>query len=78
MMLARRTVTRFSTRYRWKRFTLRHHVVPLCLKVRKTTTLRDIVDELIEIPRIRDALDLDSTPAPSTLCRAFDRLEMTT
>ena len=28
------------------------------------------------MPRIRDALDLDSIPAPSTLCKAFDRLEM--
>lgn len=26
--------------------------------------------------RIRDALDLDSIPAPSTLCKAFSRLEM--
>jgi IS5 family transposase len=45
--------------------------------VKKTTTYRDLVDELIEMPRIRDALDLDSIPAPSTLCKAFDRLEMT-
>jgi IS5 family transposase len=44
--------------------------------VKKTTTYRDLVDELIEMPRIRDALDLDSIPAPSTLCKAFDRLEM--
>ncbi len=46
------------------------------LKVKKTTMCRDLVDELIEMPRIRDALDLDSIPAPSTLCKAFDRLEM--
>jgi len=77
MVLARRTVARFSTRYSRKRFTLRQHVVLLCLKVKKTTTYRDLVDELIEMPRIRDALDLDSIPAPSTLCKAFDRLEMT-
>jgi len=41
MMLARRAVVRFSTRYSRKRFTLRQHVVLLCLKVRKTTTYRD-------------------------------------
>jgi IS5 family transposase len=76
MMLARRAVARFSTRYSRKRFTLRQHVVLLCLKVKKTTTYRDLVDELIEMPRIRDALDLDSIPAPSTLCKAFDRLQM--
>lgn len=76
VVLARRAVARFSTRYSRKRFTLRQHVVLLCLKVKKTTTYRDLVDELIEMPRIRDALGLDSIPAPSTLCRAFDRLEM--
>lgn len=74
--LARRTVARFSTRYSRKRFTLRQHVALLCLKVKKTTTYRDLVDELIEMPCIRDALNLDAIPAPSTLCRAFDRLEM--
>jgi IS5 family transposase len=51
-------------------------VVLLCLKVKKTITYRDLVDELIEMPRIRDSLDLDSIPAPSTLCKAFDRLKM--
>ena len=44
--------------------------------MKKTTTYRDLVDELIEMPRIRDAHNLDSIPAPSTLCKAFDRLEM--
>jgi hypothetical protein len=66
MVLARRAMTRFSTRYSRKRFTLRQHVVLLCLKVKKTTTYRDLVN----------ALDLDSIPAPSTFCKTFDRLEM--
>ncbi len=76
VVLARRAVTRFLTRYSRKRFTLRQHVVLLCLKVEKTLMYRDPVDELIEMPRIREAIDLDSIPAPSTLCKAFDRLEM--
>ena len=29
------------------------------------------------MPHIRDALDLNSIPAASTLCKAFNRLEMT-
>jgi len=62
MMLVRRAVARFSTRYSRKWFTLRQHVVLLCLKVKKTTTYRDLVDEIIEMPRIRDALNLDSIP----------------
>lgn len=44
--------------------------------MKKTTTYRDLVDELIEMPRIRNAPDLTSIPAPSTLCKAFDRLKM--
>jgi hypothetical protein len=76
MTLAHRAVARFSTLCSRKRFTLPPHVVLLCLKVKKTTTSRDLVDEPIEMPRIRDALDLDSIPVHSTLCKAFDRLEM--
>ncbi|QLG61898.1 IS5 family transposase [Halorarum salinum] len=76
MVLARRAVARFSTRYSRKRFTLRQRVVSLCLKVKKTITYRDLVDELIEMPRIRDALNLNLIPAPTTRCKAFDRLEM--
>lgn len=44
--------------------------------MKKATTHRDLVDELIEIPRIRDILELGSIRPPSTLCKAFDRLEM--
>jgi IS5 family transposase len=74
--LASRAVARYSSKFSKRRYTLRQHAVLLCLKVKKTTTNRDLVDELIEMPRIRDSLNLDSIPAPSTLCKAFDRLEM--
>ena len=74
--LAQQVITRYSSKYSKRRYTRPQHVVLLCLKVKKTTTYRDLVDELIEMPRVRDALNLDSIPAPSTLCKAFDRLEM--
>ncbi|SFC74732.1 hypothetical protein SAMN05444422_1202 [Halobiforma haloterrestris] len=48
---------------------LRQNVVLLCLKVKKTTTHRDFVDKLIEMPRIRDVLDLDSIYASSMFCK---------
>jgi hypothetical protein len=76
MVLARRAVARVSTRYSQKRFKLPQHVVLLCLKVKKTTTYRDLVDEFIEIPRVRDALNLDSIPVLSLLCKVFSRLGM--
>ena len=35
-----------------------------------------LLDELIEVPRIRRAIELEELPSPSTLCKAFDRLDM--
>jgi len=74
--LAQQVIARYSLKCSKRRYTRPQQVVLLCLKLKKTTTYRDLVDELIEMPRIRDALNLDSIPAPSTLCKAFDRLEM--
>ena len=72
IVLARYAVTRFSTRYSRKRFTLRQHVALLCVKVKKATTYHNLVEKRIEMPRIRDALSFDSILTPSTLCKAFD------
>jgi len=74
--IAKRVLPRYSSKFSKHTYTLRQHVVLLCLKVKKTTTYRDLADELIEMPRIRDTLNLNSIPSPSTLCKAFDRLEM--
>ena len=76
MHLARRAVARYSSKFSKRRYTLHQHIVLLCLKVRKNTTYRMLLDELIEMPRIRKALNLDELPSPSTLCKAFDRLDM--
>ncbi|WP_435099664.1 IS5 family transposase [Halorubrum sp. N11] len=74
--LARRAVSRYSSKFSKHRYTLPQHVVLLCLKVRKNTTYRGLLDELIEMPRIRRVLGLTELPTPSTLCKAFDRLDM--
>lgn len=74
--LARRAVAQYSSKFSKRRYTLHQHIVLLCLKVRKNTTYRTLLDELIEMPRIRNAIDLTKLPSPSTLCKAFDRLEM--
>jgi IS5 family transposase len=76
MHLARRAVARYSSKFSKRRYTLHQHIVLLCLKVRKNTTYRTLLDELIEMPRIRSALDLEELPSPSTLCKAFNRLDM--
>jgi len=65
--LAQRAVSRYSSKYSKQRYTLHQHVVLLCLKVRKNTTYRTLLDELIEMSRIRSAINLTERPAPSTL-----------
>jgi len=77
MHLARRAVARYSSKISKRRYTLHQHIVLLCLKVWKNTTYRTILDELIEMPRIRSAIDLEELPSPSTLCKAFNQLDMT-
>ncbi len=52
------------------------YITILCLKVRKNTTYRTLLDELIEMPRVRRAINLDELPSPSTLCKVFNRLDM--
>ena len=74
--LARRAVARYSSKFSKRRYTLHQHIVLLCLKVRKNTTYRMLLDELIEMPRIRRAIELEELPSPSTLCKAFNRLDM--
>ena len=76
MHLARRAVARYSSKFSKRRYTLHQHIVLLCLKVRKNTTYRALLDELSEMPRIWNALDLEELPSPSTLCKAFNRLDM--
>ncbi len=75
--LARRVVPRYSSKFSKRQYTLHQHIVLLCLKVRKNTTDRMLLDELIEMPRVRKAIGLEELPSPSTLCKAFSRLDMT-
>lgn len=56
-------------------FTQHQLIAIICLKVRENKTYEGIVDHLIEEPRIRKALDLEEVPHPSTICKAFERLE---
>ncbi len=57
-------------------YTLHQYIVLRGLKIRKNTTYRALLDELIEMPRIRKAIELEELPSPSTLCKAFNWLDM--
>ena len=74
--LAQRAVARYTSKFSKQRYTLDQHIVLLCLNVRKNITYRTLLGELIEMPRIRSAINLTELPVPSTLCKAFDRLDM--
>lgn len=76
MNLARRAVARCSSKFSKRRYTLHQHIVFLCPKVRKNTTYLTLLDELIEMPQIRRAIGLEERRSPSTLCKAFNRLDM--
>lgn len=73
---AQRAVVRYSSKFSKRRYTVHQHIVLLCLEVRKNTTHRMLLDELIEMPRIRRAIALEELPSPSTLCKVFDRPDM--
>ena len=74
--LARRAVARYSSKFSKRGYTLHQHIVLLCLKVRENTTYRTLLNELIEMPRIRSAIDPEELPSPATLCKAFNRPNM--
>jgi len=76
--LSKRAVSRYSSKFSKQRYTLHQYIVLLCLNIRKNTTYRTLLDELIEMPRIRNAINLTELPAPSTLCKAFNRLNIST
>lgn len=45
MHLARQAVTRYSSTFSKQRYTFHQHIVLLCLRVRKNTTYRMLLDE---------------------------------
>lgn len=73
--LAKQTMPEYSSKFSKKTFTLQQHAAIICLRIRENKGYREIVELLVEMPRVRRALDLDEVPHPSTLCKAFNRLQ---
>lgn len=76
--LVARAVPKYSSKYSRQDYTLRQHAVLICLKIKKNDSYREVIDETIEMLRIRKTLGLKNVPDPSTLCRAFQKLTMKT
>lgn len=74
--VARRAATRYSSKLSKRRSTLHQHNGLLRLNARKNTAHRTLLDELIEMPRVRNAVNLTELLPPATLCKAFNRLDM--
>ncbi|KXA91398.1 transposase [candidate division MSBL1 archaeon SCGC-AAA259A05] len=73
--LAKQTMPKYSSKFSKKTFTLQQHAAVICLRIRENKGYREIVELLAEMPRVRRALDLDEIPHPSTLCKAFNRIQ---
>ena len=73
--LARRAVPPFSSKFSKRTYTQHQHVAILCLKVRDVETYEGVVEKVREMPEIGVAIGLKQVPDPSTLCKAFERLE---
>jgi hypothetical protein len=69
MHLARRAVSRHSSKFSKRRHTLYQHIVLLCLKLRKYTTYWTLLDELIEMSRIRSTIALTELPSQTEIWR---------
>jgi IS5 family transposase len=68
-------VPRYSSRYSRKDYTLRQHVVLLCLKVRIKQNYRDFCELLELMPDILELLELERVPHWTTLNKVFLRLQ---
>lgn len=73
--VAKKEIEAYSSKFSKKKFTRQQHAVILCLKIRSGCTYEGVVEKLVEEPRVRDALDLEEVPHPTTLVKAFERLE---
>ena len=72
--LARYEVPLYRSKFSKHTFTQPQHIVLSCLKVKFRLTYRDLIDQLEEMPRIREALGLKVVPHFTTVQKAFSRL----
>lgn len=69
------SLPKYSSRFSRKDYTLRQHVVLLCLKVKTKQRYREFCEIVDLMPEIKHLLDLDKVPHWTTLDKAFLRLK---
>lgn len=73
--VVRRHIPEYSSKFSRRDFTLRQHVVLLCLKTRLKQRYRDFCDLLALMPDICEILGMSKIPHWTTLDKAFLRLK---
>lgn len=68
-------VPEYSSKFSRKDFTLKQHVVLLCLKVKTKQKYREFCELLAEMPHVQGLLGLQKIPHWTTLDKAFLRLK---
>lgn len=66
---------KYSSKFSRKDYTMRQHVVMLCLKIRTKQRYREFCEILALMPEIKDLLGLSKVPHWTTLDKAFLRLQ---
>ena len=69
------TLPKYSSRFSRKDYTLRQHVVLLCIKVKTKQRYREFCEIIDLMPEIKQMLGLDKTPHWTTLDKNFLKLK---
>src|SRR3990167_8900521 len=70
-----KSVSEYSSKFSRRDFTLRQHIVMLCLKIKMKQKYREFCDLLGLMPHIQEILCLEKIPHWTTLDKAFLRLK---
>jgi IS5 family transposase len=74
--LARQEIPSYRSKFSKHTYTQPQLIVLNCLKVKRQFPYRELVDELEEMPRVREVLGLKVVPHFTTVQKAFSRLSM--
>lgn len=75
MMKEAKRLPEYSSKFSRKDYTLRQHVVLLCLKIKLKQRYREFCEILELMPEIKDLMGLSKVPHWTTLDKAFLRLQ---
>jgi len=72
--VSKRVIRPYSSKFSKKTYTQHQHIAIICTKARKNQKFEQMEEMLKEMPRVREALDLETVPDSTTICRNFSKL----